>query len=126
MARVATVKSTPAPERLHGHLEPTPDGSVYVNPAAMQWKPSQFEGIEIKVVKNTLARKAMEALPASKGYAELFGALHGPTAILFAEAGNAPAKVLKEFRTGPMERPKLKAAQILRSKENSSFKRKTL
>jgi large subunit ribosomal protein L10 len=70
------------------------------------------KGIEVKVVKNTLAKKAMEALPASRGYEELFSALHGPTAILFSEAGNAPAKVLKEFRTGSMERPKLKAAYI--------------
>ena len=70
------------------------------------------KGIEVKVVKNTLAKKAMESLPASKGYAELFSALHGPTAMLFSNAGNTPAKALKEFRTGTMERPKLKAAYI--------------
>jgi large subunit ribosomal protein L10 len=69
------------------------------------------QGIEVKVVKNTLAKKAMEALPASKGYADIFSALHGPTAMLFSEVGNAPAKVLKAFRAGS-ERPVLKAAYI--------------
>ena len=69
------------------------------------------KGIEVKVVKNTLARKAMEALPADKGYADLYEALHGPTAKLFADAGNAPAKVIKDFRA-TSERPILKAAYI--------------
>ncbi|MGB3531585.1 MAG: 50S ribosomal protein L10 [Saprospiraceae bacterium] len=69
------------------------------------------KGIEVKVVKNTLARKAMEALPADKGYADLYEALHGPTAMLFADAGNAPAKVIKDFRA-TSERPILKAAYI--------------
>lgn len=69
------------------------------------------QGIEVKVVKNTLAKKAMEALPASKGYADIYSALHGPTAMLFSEVGNAPAKVLKAFRASS-ERPKLKAAYI--------------
>ncbi len=69
------------------------------------------KGIEVKVVKNTLARKAMEALPAYKGYADLYEALHGPTAMLFADAGNAPAKVIKDFRA-TSERPILKAAYI--------------
>ena len=41
---------TPRQERLTGHLEPTPNGSVYVKPQDMEWKPSQFEGIEIKVL----------------------------------------------------------------------------
>src|SRR5260370_41278554 len=28
--------------------EPTPGGSVYVKPTNMDWKPSQFEGLQIK------------------------------------------------------------------------------
>ncbi|MEP7269421.1 MAG: 50S ribosomal protein L10 [Saprospiraceae bacterium] len=70
------------------------------------------QGIEVKVVKNSLARKAMEALPASKGYADIYSALKGPTAMIFSEIGNLPARVIKDFRTGTMERPKLKAAYI--------------
>jgi ChrR Cupin-like domain len=30
--------------------EPTPGGSVYVKPVNIDWKPSQFEGIQIKVL----------------------------------------------------------------------------
>ncbi|RME94317.1 MAG: 50S ribosomal protein L10 [Bacteroidetes bacterium] len=69
------------------------------------------KGIEMRVVKNTLARKAMEALPEDRNYGELFDALKGPTAILFSTVANAPAKVIKEYR-GDNERPILKAAYI--------------
>ena len=31
-------------------IEPTIGGSTYIVPADMDWKPSQFEGIEIKVL----------------------------------------------------------------------------
>ena len=37
-------------ERLSGNLKPTPHASTYVKPDAMAWKPSQFEGVEIKVL----------------------------------------------------------------------------
>src|SRR5450631_3280921 len=37
-------------ERLNGKLKPTPNGSTYVKPDVMEWKPSQFEGVEIKVL----------------------------------------------------------------------------
>lgn len=37
-------------ERLQGHLEPTPGGSVYLKPQDMDWRPSQFEGVDIKVL----------------------------------------------------------------------------
>lgn len=69
------------------------------------------KGIEVKVVKNTLARKAMEALPASRGFEEIYDSLHGPTAILFSDQGNVPARLLKEFRA-TSEKPVLKAAYI--------------
>ncbi len=69
------------------------------------------KGIEMQVVKNTLARKALEALPEENNYSELFDSLTGPTAIMFTEVANAPARVIKEFR-GKEERPILKAAYI--------------
>jgi quercetin dioxygenase-like cupin family protein len=37
-------------DRLQGHLEPTQGGSVYVKPQDMEWRPSQFQGIDIKVL----------------------------------------------------------------------------
>lgn len=69
------------------------------------------KGIEMKVIKNTLAKKALESLPEDKNYADLFDSLHGPTAVLFTETANVPAKVLKSFRQGS-EKPVLKAAYI--------------
>ncbi len=69
------------------------------------------KGIEMRVVKNTLARKALESLPEEKGYDGLYESLKGPTAILFTEVANSPAKVLKEFRK-KSEKPVLKAAYI--------------
>ena len=37
-------------ERLAGKLEPTKGGSVYVDPATLEWKPSQFPKIQMKVL----------------------------------------------------------------------------
>jgi large subunit ribosomal protein L10 len=66
-------------------------------------------GIKMQVVKNTLLKKAMEN--AEKEYDELYETLIGNTSIMFAEAGNAPAKMIKEFRK-KTERPILKGAYI--------------
>lgn len=49
-------------ERLSGHLAPTPGGSVYVQPQAMDWQPSQFEGVDIKVLYEDKARGEMTCL----------------------------------------------------------------
>jgi large subunit ribosomal protein L10 len=67
--------------------------------------------IEMKVVKNTLAKKALESFPEERNYIGLYESLKGPTAILFTTAANVPAKVIKEFRK-TSERPILKAAYI--------------
>lgn len=67
--------------------------------------------IEMKVLKNTLVRKALEENAEEKGYEPLYEALKGPTAIMFTETANVPAKVIKEFRKSN-ERPILKAAYI--------------
>ena len=69
------------------------------------------KGIEVQVVKNTLAQKAMEAGDKAADFEGMFGALAGPTTVFFADAGNAPAKVIKEFRKN-FEKPVLKAAYI--------------
>ena len=69
------------------------------------------KGIEIKVVKNTLAKKAMESFPEERNYSAVFEALKGTTAILFTETANLPAKVLKDYRKDG-KKPSLKAAYI--------------
>jgi large subunit ribosomal protein L10 len=66
-------------------------------------------GIEMRVAKNTFIRKALEAN--NKITPELEKALNGPTAILFSESANSPAKVIKDFRK-TKEKPVLKAAWI--------------
>jgi large subunit ribosomal protein L10 len=70
------------------------------------------KGIEMQVVKNTLAIKALEALPDEKNYSPLFNALKGPSAILFTSVANAPARVIKDYRGKAGQRPILKAAYI--------------
>lgn len=69
------------------------------------------KGIEMRVVKNTLARKALEVAAEERGYAPLFDSLKGPTAVMFTEVANAPARVIKEFRKED-EKPFIKAAYI--------------
>jgi large subunit ribosomal protein L10 len=66
-------------------------------------------GIKLEVVKNTLLEKAMESV--ENNYGELPSVLKGNTAILIAENGNAPAKVIKEFRKRS-DKPVLKGAYI--------------
>jgi large subunit ribosomal protein L10 len=69
------------------------------------------QGIEMKVVKNKLARKAMERLGEERNFSAIFPALAGPTAIMLTDTANAPARLIKEFR-GDGTKPALKAAYI--------------
>ena len=66
-------------------------------------------GITLNVVKNTLLEKAMEA--SENNYGDLPSVLAGNSAIMIAENGNAPAKVIKEFRK-KSDKPLLKGAFI--------------
>jgi large subunit ribosomal protein L10 len=65
--------------------------------------------IQIEVVKNTVLRKALER--AEGDYEELYDTLKGNTSVIFAEAGNAPARLIKDFRK-KSEKPVLKGAFI--------------
>jgi len=65
--------------------------------------------VQMAVVKNTLLEKAMEA--SDKDFGELPSVLKGNTSVMYAEAGNAPAKVIKAFRK-KSEKPLLKGAFI--------------
>lgn len=66
-------------------------------------------GIQLNVVKNTLLEKAMEA--SENNYGDLPSVLAGNTSIMIATNGNAPAKVIKEFRK-KSDKPLLKGAFI--------------
>jgi large subunit ribosomal protein L10 len=65
--------------------------------------------IKLVVVKNTLLKKALEKIEGT--YNELYTILKNATSIMFTETGNAPAKLIKEFRK-TMDRPILKAAYV--------------
>ena len=67
-------------------------------------------GVEYKVYKNTIIKKALESVEGD--FEELYDVLKGFSGILFhPESGKAPAKVLKDFRDGG-EKPVLKGASI--------------
>ena len=69
------------------------------------------KGLDYKVYKNTLVRKALENQEGD--FTALYDVLKGTTGIVFsAEAGNLPAKVVKEYRKEGAEKPLLKAASI--------------
>ena len=65
--------------------------------------------IQLKMVKNTLLKKAMEK--SGKDFSSLYDILKGSTSIMFSEVANDPAKMIREFRrTAP--KPILKAAYV--------------
>ena len=68
--------------------------------------------IQMLVVKNTLLKRALEKTDYK--VEELYSVLEGPTAIMFTEIGNAPAKLIKEFRK-KSDRPILKGAYVQES-----------
>jgi large subunit ribosomal protein L10 len=67
------------------------------------------QDITLVVVKNTLLKKALEKSGTS--FDELYGTLKNATSIMFCQAGNAPAKLIKEFRK-ELDKPLLKAAFV--------------
>jgi large subunit ribosomal protein L10 len=67
--------------------------------------------IVLRVVKNTLLKIAMERTE-GKDFSPLYNeALKGQTALMTSSVGNAPAKLIKDFRK-KQEKPLLKGAYI--------------
>ena len=88
------------------------DASTLTVAETNELRAAAFEaGVTMQVVKNTLARKALEAIADEKNTTELHGAFKGPTAIMFTDVAKAPAELIKEFRK-KHEKPVLKAAYI--------------
>ena len=70
------------------------------------------KNIEMKVAKNTLIKKALEALDAER-YSGVYDALHNVTALMFSENPKDPALIISSFRKESNgENPVLKAAFI--------------
>jgi large subunit ribosomal protein L10 len=68
------------------------------------------KGVEMKVAKNSLIQKALEAN--SQATPELIAALKGQSSIFFSDQSSVPAKLLKEFRGEQGKKPLLKIAYI--------------
>ena len=66
--------------------------------------------IKMRVVKNALLAKAMDRVE-DKNFGELKTVLKGATYIMFSEVGNAPAKLIEDFRK-KNDKPILKGAYI--------------
>ncbi|WP_321334530.1 50S ribosomal protein L10 [uncultured Bacteroides sp.] len=64
------------------------------------------EDVKLMVVKNTLLHKALSSLDVD--YSPLYNSLKGSTSVMFCNAANVPAKLLKEIAKDGM--PGLKAA----------------
>jgi large subunit ribosomal protein L10 len=68
--------------------------------------------VEMKVAKNTLIKKALEAIDAER-YTGVYESLHNVTALLFSENPKEPALIISSFRKDTKgDRPVLKAAFI--------------
>jgi len=66
--------------------------------------------VSMRVVKNTLLAKAMDRVE-DKDFGDLKEVLKGATSIMFSEVGNAPAKLMVDFRKKE-DKPILKGAWI--------------
>ena len=68
-------------------------------------------GVKLVVVKNTLLTKVIETSE-NEEMKNLIPVLAGPTAVMYTEAPNAPAKVIKKFIEGGNQNPVLQGAYI--------------
>ena len=68
--------------------------------------------IKLIVVKNTLLKRALDNT--NGNFEELYPVLKGTTSIMFANIGNTPAKIIKEFRR-KHGKPVLKGAYVQES-----------
>jgi large subunit ribosomal protein L10 len=68
--------------------------------------------IKLIVVKNTLLKRALEQ--SGINFEELYPVLKGTTSIMFANTGNGPAKLIREFRMRH-DKPVLKGAYVQES-----------
>lgn len=69
------------------------------------------EGIKLEVVKNTFVKKALEAIENDE-VKNIYSILEGPTAVMFCESPNAPAKLIKKMNDAGSQKPLLKGAYV--------------
>lgn len=77
-----------------------------------QFRRACFEKkVKVRVVKNSLLKKAIEKAQNPK-LKDFIPVLKGETALIFTEISNAPAKIIKDFRSKGADKPILKAAYV--------------
>ena len=69
------------------------------------------KNIKLVVVKNTLLHKAIEGMDNEEAKL-LFTVLEGPTAVMYTETPNAPAKLIKKYADDGNDKPVLKGAFV--------------
>ncbi len=69
------------------------------------------KNIKLVVVKNTLFHKAVENMGSEEAN-QLLSVLEGPTAIMYTETPNVPAKLIKKYADEGSEKPALKGAYV--------------
>lgn len=70
------------------------------------------KGVKLVVVKNTLLTKVLEKME-NEEINQLLPTLAGPTAVMYTETPNAPARIIKEFtKKNGTEKPVLKSAYV--------------
>ncbi len=96
----------------HSHFYITDAGGLTVAQVNAFRRLCFKSGVEYRVYKNTLIRKALEKQE-GVDFTPLFGTLKGFSGVIFSkEAGNLPTRVIKEFRKKLEGKPVLKAASI--------------
>lgn len=89
-------------ESLAAQLEETPNfyitdiSGLNAQKTAMLRRACFEKDIKLIVVKNTLLRKALEKKALTESEA-IYPILEGPTAVMFTQTANTPAKLIKEF-----------------------------
>ncbi len=89
-------------ESLAAQLEETPNfyitdiSGLNAQKTAMLRRACFEKDIKLIVVKNTLLRKALEKKALAESEA-IYPILEGPTAVMFTQTANIPAKLIKEF-----------------------------
>ncbi len=66
--------------------------------------------VKMLCVKNTLLKEALKR--SETDYSELYDLLHGETTLLLSNTGNAPARLIKDFRKKDDTLPALKGAYV--------------
>ncbi|HTJ48919.1 MAG TPA: 50S ribosomal protein L10 [Cyclobacteriaceae bacterium] len=96
----------------HAHFYITDAGGLTVAQVNAFRRLCFKSGVEYRVYKNTLIQKALERQE-GVDYSPLFKVLSGFSGVIFSkEAGNLPAKVIKEYQAKVEGKPGFKGASI--------------